>query len=182
MLKQLGRFLRDSQKILDSWDAYSDEHTDLDGWPYDEDAYGRRASLRDAATAEAFENVRDGAHHLLATAQIQLTHLPARTVQSRWVWQLGVLHAALDRLDALHEKWLQTRDSLPADARPGTEAFDDALAAYHAEAWSSLDDWATHGHAIGDINTAARHAPSTLAPPPTTTAAPATGHAGTVRR
>ncbi|CAM5570106.1 hypothetical protein [Streptomyces aurantiogriseus] len=181
MLNHLGRFLRDSQKILDSWNAYSDEATDLDGWPYDDDAYGRRASLRDAATAEAFENVRDGAHHLLATAQTQLTHLPAHTVQNRWVWQLGVLHEALDRLDALHEKWLQTRDSLPADARPGTETFDDALAVHHAEAWSSLDDWATHGHAIRDINAAARHAPSPLAPPPTATAAPSTGRAGKVR-
>ncbi|MGW0710498.1 hypothetical protein ACWD4G_31845 [Streptomyces sp. NPDC002643] len=97
------------------------------------------------------------------------------------MWQLGVLHEALDRLDGLHEKWLETRDSLPAGARPGTEAFDDALAVHHAEAWSSLDDWATHGHVIRDINTAARHAPSPLAPPPTATAAPATGRASRVR-
>ncbi|MGW2822112.1 hypothetical protein ACWC24_14035 [Streptomyces sp. NPDC001443] len=160
---------------------YSDQHTDLDGWPYDDDSYGRRASLRDTATAEAFEKVRDSAHYLLATAQIQLTRLPAHTVQSRWVWQLIVLHGALDRLDALHERWLQTCNSLPADARPGTEAFDHALATYHAEAWNSLDDWATHGHVIRDINAAARHAPSPLAPAPTVTAAPWTGQVGKVR-
>lgn len=108
--------------------------------------------------------------------------LPAHAVQNRWVWQLGTLRDALDRLDALHEQWLQTRDSLPADARPGTPAFDDALAEYHAEAWSCLDDWATHGHAVHDIHTAARHAPSTLAPPPTATAAPSTGRTNPVRR
>ncbi|MGW7423634.1 hypothetical protein ACWGJB_26960 [Streptomyces sp. NPDC054813] len=108
--------------------------------------------------------------------------LPARTVQNRWIWQLGTLRDALDRLDALHEQWLQTRDSLPADARPGTPTFDDALAEYHAEAWSCLDDWATHGHAVHDIHTAARHAPSTLAPPPTATAAPSTGRTNPVRR
>ncbi|WP_235991144.1 hypothetical protein [Streptomyces ureilyticus] len=181
MLIELGRFLRDSQKILDAWNAYSDEHTDLDGWPYDEDAYGRRAGMRDAATAEAFDSVRDGAHHLLATAQTQLAQLPAHAVQNRWVWQLLVLREALDRLDVLHEKWLRTRDSLPADARPGNEAFDDALAEHHAEAWSCLDDWGTHGHAVRDINAAARHAPSPLAPPPTAAAAPVTGRAGKVR-
>ncbi|MEU9396953.1 hypothetical protein AB0D86_44055 [Streptomyces sp. NPDC048324] len=182
MLRHLGRFLHDSKTILGSWNAYSDEHTDLDGWPYDEDAYGRRAGVRDAATAEAFENVRIGAHHLLATAQTQLTQLPADAVQSRWVWQLGVLHDALDRLDALHEKWRETLDNLPADARPGTSAFDDALAEHHDECWSHLDDWATHGQAIVEINAAARHAPSPLAPRPTTTAALSTNQASTVRR
>ncbi|MFJ6636376.1 hypothetical protein ACIQMR_34130 [Streptomyces sp. NPDC091376] len=48
--------------------------------------------------------------------------------------------------------------------------------------WSYLDDWASHGQAVLDINTAARHAPSTLAPPPTATTVPASGRASTVRR
>jgi hypothetical protein len=150
----------DSKKILDAWDAYSDEHTDLDGWPYDNHAYGLRASQRDADTAEAFESLRYGARHLLATAETQLGRLPEGAVQSRWVYQLGVLHAALDRLEQLHEQWLETRDALPATAKPGTTVFDDALAEYHAESWSYLDDWATHGKTLREINTAARKAPS----------------------
>ncbi|MCP3821385.1 hypothetical protein NLX86_25800 [Streptomyces sp. A3M-1-3] len=109
-------------------------------------------------------------------------HLPAHAVQNRWGYQLGVLYAALDRLDALHQEWLETRDSLPADARPGTAAFADALAEHHAESWSYLDDWATHGQAIGDINSAAPQAPSPLAPPPTVTAVPASGQTTSVRR
>ncbi|MET7290924.1 hypothetical protein ABZS79_01975 [Streptomyces griseoloalbus] len=164
--------MSDSKKILDAWDAYSDEHTDLDGWPYDDHAYGRRASQRDADTAEAFEPLRYGARHLLATAETQLAHLPETYVQSRWVYQVGVLRDALDRLDELHEQWLVTRDALPATAKPGTPDFDDALAAHHAESWSYLDDWATHGKALREINTAARKAPSPLAP--TSTPAPAT--------
>ncbi|MEU3299706.1 hypothetical protein ABZ729_07765 [Streptomyces sp. NPDC006678] len=103
-------------------------------------------------------------------------------MQNRWAYHLGVLNAALDRLDTLHEEWLRTRDGLPADARPRTPAFDDALAEHHVECWSYLDDWATHGHAIGDINSAARHAPSCLAPPPTATAVPASGRTTSVRR
>jgi uncharacterized protein len=98
------------------------------------------------------------------------------------VWQLGVLQDAVDRLDVLHEEWLQARDSLAADACPGTPAYEDALAEYHAEAWSYLDDWASHGPAVLDIHTAARHAPSTLAPPPTATTVPASGRTSTVRR
>ncbi|MFJ9712833.1 hypothetical protein [Streptomyces sp. NPDC101234] len=156
--------MRDSKKILDAWDTYSDEHTDLDGWPYDEYAYGLRASQRDADTAEAFEPLRYGARHLLATAETQLTQLPQKTVQSRWVYQLGLLHTAFDRLDELHQQWLLTRDALPATATPGTPDFDDALAEHHAESWSYLDDWATHGTALREINTAARKAPSPLVP------------------
>ncbi|MEE1765276.1 hypothetical protein [Streptomyces sp. SP18BB07] len=165
--------MSDSKKILDAWDAYSDEHTDLDGWPYDDHAYGLRASRRDADTAEAFEPLRHGARHLLATAETQLGRLPAGAVQSRWVYQLGVLHAGLDRLEQLHQQWRETRDALPATATPGTPAFDDALAEYHAESWSYLDDWATHGNTLREINTVARNAPSPLAPAP----APATASA-----
>ncbi|MFF3849642.1 hypothetical protein [Streptomyces sp. NPDC002328] len=87
-------------------------------------------------------------------------------MQSRWVYQLGVLRDALDRLDELHEQWLATRDALPATAKPGTADFDDALAEHHAESWSYLDDWATHGKALREINSAARKARSPLAPTP----------------
>ncbi|MFE5162943.1 hypothetical protein ACFRNT_31450 [Streptomyces sp. NPDC056697] len=125
-----------------------------------------RASQRDADTLTAFEPLRYGARHLLTTAEPQLAHLPTHAVQNRWGYQLGVLHTALDRLEALHEQWLRTREDLPADARPGTADFDDALAEHHAASWSYLDDWATHGHALREINSAARKARSPLAPRP----------------
>ncbi|GAA4781889.1 hypothetical protein [Streptomyces ziwulingensis] len=181
-LPELSGYLKDSEDILSSWDAYSDENTDLDGWPLDDDAYGRRASARDASTADAFEAVRDSAHHLLATAQAQLGRLPGSTMQPRWVWQLGVLQDALERLDALEEEWQQTRGELPAGAGPGSSVYDDALAEHHAECWSYLDDWATQGHALIEIHTAARNTPSPLAPPPTTAPAPSMSQAGKVRR
>ncbi|MGW4441925.1 hypothetical protein [Streptomyces sp. NPDC004682] len=101
-------------------------------------------------------------------------------MQDRWTYQMGVLHDALDRLDELHEQWLATRDGLPASARPGTPEFDDALAEHHAESWSYLDDWALHGTILREINTAARNAPSPLAPSPT--AAPAFGRRTPVRK
>ncbi|MEU7148746.1 hypothetical protein AB0B15_12005 [Streptomyces sp. NPDC045456] len=108
--------------------------------------------------------------------------MPTGVVQSHWVYRLGVLYTALDRLDALHEQWLLTRDGLPAGARPGTPVFDDALAEYHAESWSYLDDWATHGHVLRDINSAARHTSAPLALPPTVTAVPAPDRSPSVRR
>ncbi|MFJ8794572.1 hypothetical protein [Streptomyces sp. NPDC102462] len=112
---------------------------------------------------------------------MQLESLPSNAVQNRWAYQLGVLQAALDGLDTLRDQWLRTRDGLPADARPGTPVFDDALAEYHAESWSYLDDWATHGHALADINSAVKHAASLRAPAPTASA-PAAGRAVSVRR
>ncbi len=103
---------------------------------------------------------------------MQLARLPVNTVQNRWAYQLGHLRSAIDKLDALHEQWVHARDSLPADAPPGTPTFDDALAEYHAESWGYLDDWATHGSALREINTAARHSRSPLAPPPAKTPTP----------
>ncbi|MFF7400567.1 hypothetical protein [Streptomyces murinus] len=182
-LAQLGLYLSEAKKILAEWDAYSDEHTDLDGWPYDDHAYGLRQSQRDADTAAAFQDLHDGARHLLATAEAQLPLIPPGIAQTRWVYQLGVLHGALKQLDTLNEQWLATRDDLPAAAKPGTTTFDTALAEHHAECWSYLDDWATHGHAITEINAAARSAPSPLAPsPPTAQPVPATARTSLARR
>ncbi|MFD8114370.1 hypothetical protein [Streptomyces microflavus] len=137
-----------------------------------------RASKRDADTAAAFEPVRSGARHLLATAETQLIELPKNTVQGRWIYQLGVLRDALDRLDELHDEWQATRDALPITARPGSPDHDDALAEHHAESWSNLDDWSTHGRAIQEINTAARKARSPLALAP----APAPAQRAAARR
>ncbi|MEF9902117.1 hypothetical protein [Streptomyces sp. P9-A2] len=181
-LKQLSAFLRESTYILANWNYYSEENTDLDGWPFDEHAYGLRQHQRDRETAEAFEAVRPTARQLLATAEEQLAPLPAHTVQPRWAWQLGTLRDALDRLDTLHQEWQQTCADLPLTARPGTPAYDDALVDHYAEAWSYLDDWATHGHAVIDINTTARSTQSRLAPPPTAKSAPVVGRTTPVRR
>ncbi|MET9564733.1 hypothetical protein [Streptomyces tauricus] len=174
--------MRDSKEILDSWDAYSDEHTDLDGWPHDDDAYGLRQQRRDADTAEAFETLRTGARRLLETASKQLSGIPNALIQSRWIYQLDLLRYGLDRLDALQEDWLSTRDSLPAHARPGTPVHDTALAEHQAECWSYLDDWASHGHILSEINTTATAAPSPLPPPPTAVPAPANSRPSTARR
>ncbi|WP_328865148.1 hypothetical protein [Streptomyces sp. NBC_00304] len=129
-----------------------------------------RASQRDADTNSVFEPLRAGARHLLVTAETQLAHLSTGAVQPRWIYQLGVLNAALEQLEELQQRWTKTLDTLP-NTQPGNPDFDDALAEHHAESWSYLDDWAAHGQAITEINSAARKAPSSLAPAP----APATG-------
>lgn len=171
-LEQLAIYLRESEQLLADWDTYSDEHTDLDGWPHDAHAYGMRAGQRDADTWHAFNRVRSSAKQLLATAETQLRQLPADQIQSRWSWQLAVLDTALDYLAALQDEWLDTRDSLPASARPGTAEYDDARAERDADAWHYLGEWASHGQALREINSAARKAPSSLAPPPITVPAP----------
>ncbi|MCM2579685.1 hypothetical protein [Streptomyces meridianus] len=94
---------------------------------------------------------------------MQLENLPADAAQNRWGHQLGILHAALDRLDTLHQEWMGRRERLPAGDRPGTPAFEDALAEHHATCWRCLEDWARHGHVLRDINSAARRASSLLA-------------------
>lgn len=168
--------------IQDTWSVYSDEQTDIDGVPYDEHDYALHQDRRHADTWRAFERVRYSGGILLATAEHQLQQLPAHKIQARWVWELGTLHTALGQLRTLQSEWVEFRDSLPASAGPGTEQYDDLLADINADAWSSLDDWATHGQSILDIHVAARQAPS-----PLTTSAPIQAPApvartGTVRR
>ncbi|MEV7955296.1 hypothetical protein [Streptomyces sp. NPDC088141] len=161
-LNQLSAFLHESAQIQADWGVYSDEHTDLDGWPHDEHAYGLRQSRRDADTWRAFERVWYCGKELLATAEHQLQQLPARRIQNRWVWQLGTLDTALERLQALQTEWTDVRDSLPGFASPGTEEYDGALSDRNADAWTYLDDWSTHGQAVLDIHAAAQRAPSPL--------------------
>ncbi|WP_338933166.1 hypothetical protein WEB32_34245 [Streptomyces netropsis] len=156
LLDQLAAFIEESEQILADWDAYSDQHSDLDGWPHDETAYGLRASPRDADTWCSFNRVRHGAKALLATAGAQLHKLPASRVQSRWAWQLSTLDDALDQLAALQEQWLQTREALPPSAVPGTEVYDDALAERNAEAWAYLNEWSLHGQTVLGIHAAAQ--------------------------
>lgn len=41
-----------------SWDTFTEFNTDLDGWPFDQDACGRRATARDADATAAFAGIR----------------------------------------------------------------------------------------------------------------------------
>ncbi|MFG3282122.1 hypothetical protein [Streptomyces sp. NPDC048111] len=170
-MNQLAVFLRESEQILADFDAWREEHSDLDGWPLDDDEHSRRAVKRDADTWRSFNRVRAFAKELVATAEAQVQQLNAAHLQSRWPWQLSVLDGALTQLGALEQDWLETRDALPPTARPGTFAYDDAVAERNDEAWSYLDDWSTHGKALLEIHAAAQDLP-----PRSPALAPATTH------
>ncbi|MDX3523261.1 hypothetical protein [Streptomyces scabiei] len=157
-LDRLAAFLRTSEQVLASWDAYSDQNTDPDGWPYDDETYGRRAARRDADTWQAAAQIRPFARELLSTAEVQLQQLPAQAVQSHWPWHLASAEAALDELDAVGERYRALLEELPPSARPGTEAYDDLIDARNAEAWHALDELALHTPAILAIHTATRDA------------------------
>ncbi|MFJ2739693.1 hypothetical protein ACIO3O_08490 [Streptomyces sp. NPDC087440] len=91
-----------------------------------------------------------------------MADLPRHAVQNRWTWQLDTLSDALEHLDELHDEWLKTVDALPADASPGTPAYEDTLAEYHAEAWTYLEDWLSHGYIVREIHTASRRTAAVL--------------------
>ncbi|MCL6737723.1 hypothetical protein [Streptomyces neyagawaensis] len=157
-LDQLAAFLRTSEQVLASWDVYSDQHTDPDGWPYDDETYGQRAARQDADTWQAAAQVRPFARELLSTAEDQLQQLPAQAVQTHWPWHLASAEAALDELDAFEEHYRARLDDLPPSAHPGTEVYDDLIDARNAEAWHALDELALHAPAILAIHTATRNA------------------------
>ncbi|MFJ6752155.1 hypothetical protein ACIQNI_28825 [Streptomyces sp. NPDC091266] len=183
-LKQLALFIRESDQILTDWDAYCDQHTDLDDLPYDEIGYAQRADLRNADTWRAFNRIRPSAKELVATAEAQLQRLPAKAIQSHWVRRLGALDTALDHLAALQNEWLATRDNLHPSARPGTARYDDAQAERNTDARRYLDEWALAGETILEIHCAARQAPpaQTIATPARTPAPPALASQSTAPR
>ncbi|MFE5934209.1 hypothetical protein ACFQ69_02425 [Streptomyces sp. NPDC056470] len=170
LLRQLELFLMESREILAAWDAYSDEHTDPDGWPHDPLSYGRQMMRRDADTWRSFNRIRYAARQMLATAEVQVQQLNPACIQTRWPWQLSELTTALSQLEQLQDEWLDTREALTRTAMPGTEEFDDTLAERNEEAWSSLDTWSAQGRALIEIHALALTAPSpilTSAPGPT---------------
>ncbi|MEV5979670.1 hypothetical protein [Streptomyces sp. NPDC052114] len=186
-LHQLGVFLSESEQIRADFDAWREEHSDLDGWPLDDVEHSRHAVKRDADTWRSFNRVRSFAKELLATAEVQVQHLNPAHIQSRWPWQLGVLDNALKQLGALQQEWLDARDALPPFEGPGSFAYDDALAERNEEAWSYLDDWNSHGKALLEIHAAAQDLPPrspalTSATTHTLPAAPAATPASAVRR
>ncbi|MEU6353072.1 hypothetical protein ABZ896_27715 [Streptomyces sp. NPDC047072] len=164
-LGQLAIYLRESRQILAAWDAYSDQHCDPDTHqPYDEAAYGRRQRRRDFDTLRAFGRVYRRADGLVHVAEQQLTQLPASARTRRYTWQVRELRDSTARLYAVHDEWLAMRRALPAQARPGTQAFEDPLAESYAEAWHYLDQWAIHGQALFAINALAQRQPKASAP------------------
>jgi hypothetical protein len=160
-LDQLAAFLRASEQIRDAWDAYSDRHTDPDGWPYD-DAHGRRAARRDADTWSAATRIRPFARELISTAAVQLQHLSAHTLQPSWPWHLSAADDALDQLDALEADFSARLDGLSPTAGPGTDTYDNLIDARNAEAWHALDELSTHARAVLAIHGAAQRTPPHL--------------------
>ncbi|PIB12298.1 hypothetical protein B1C81_01730 [Streptomyces sp. HG99] len=157
-MSQLAIYLRHSRQILAAWDAYYDKHSGPEAFqPYDENAYGRRPQQRDSDTLSAFGRVYHHADELVHVAQQQLAQLPVSGRTRRYAWQVRELHEATQLLYAVHDDWLAVRRALPETARPGTKAFEEPLAECYAEAWSYLDQWATHGQALFAVNALTQH-------------------------
>jgi hypothetical protein len=177
---RLAAFLRAADTALDSWDLYSDEHTDLDGWPYDPEAYDGRKAERDRAVWTAFSPLRKEAGILLDAAEADLNRIPVSSVQQRWTWQLGQLRDALDQIDATGT---ECRKLLAAHPHASREARLAAVDARNAEAWNALYSWSVHGRAVLEIRTTAVRAAAgprlaAVTPPP----APPASAAHTTRR
>jgi hypothetical protein len=130
-------------------------HVDGQGRPLDDLAYGRRQRRRDADTWRALDFVRPHQEELLTTAEQQLTALPAAKQQPHWRDTLNRLDQARTGLANALAVWQAERDALPADAVPGTDAYDEPLAERNADAWGYLCDWVDGGHVLNEIATAA---------------------------
>ncbi|GAA3903925.1 hypothetical protein GCM10022244_12620 [Streptomyces gulbargensis] len=154
-LTRLSGFLLRAEDVTAAWERYADEHTDLDGWPYDQDAFDRRMAARDAALWRLFAPVRDEAAHLLDTAEAIADQLAGRSVQTRWVWQLDQLRGALDRVVAAQTAFTDWQDTHP---HMSDELVHRARATRDKRAWDGLNDWITHGRAVLEIHATALRA------------------------
>ncbi|MFG2294639.1 hypothetical protein [Streptomyces sp. NPDC048603] len=177
---RLAAFLRAADTALDAWDLYSDEHTDLDGWPYDPETYDDRKAERDRAVWTAFSPLREEASVLLDAAEADLERTPVSSVQQRWAWQLGQLRDALDQVNATRTEYQQLLAAHPHASREARHA---AVDARNAEAWNALYSWSVHGRAVLEIRAVALRAatgPRIAATPPSPAPPSTAGH--TTRR
>ncbi|MGW7303991.1 hypothetical protein ACWGI1_00245 [Streptomyces sp. NPDC054835] len=151
---RLSTFLLQADAVMAAWDRYDDEHTDLDGWPYDQDAYDTREAERDHALWRAFQPLGEVAPSLLYLAEAAVDHLRATSLQARWPWQLSQLRDSLERVDAAEKEFAERTAASGTDYyASGEEAFL-AFAARNAAASAPVTEWLTHGRAVLEINAA----------------------------
>ncbi|MFB1044232.1 hypothetical protein [Streptomyces chrestomyceticus] len=158
-LAQLSDYLHKSEKIQAAWDAYSNEHSDPETRQPFDDVYGRRPSQPAEATLAAFGRVYYHADELVLLAEQQLLQLPACDRTRHYAWQLVVLNVSTQRLYEARDAWLDQRHKLPQDAVPGTAAYEEPLAEFHANAWLCLHQWTRHGRSLIEINQLAQKEP-----------------------
>ncbi|MFE0772170.1 hypothetical protein [Streptomyces sp. NPDC058861] len=148
MLGLLSTFLLQAQTVTASWELYSEEHTDLDGWPYDQAYYDDHEEAKDMALWRLFTPVREGAASLLDAAETTIQSLSGTLAQHRWDWQLTQLRGALDHIEAAQDQFLER---LETDRGTG-EAVRAAVAERGARASESLSVWVSHGRAVLEIH------------------------------
>ncbi|MFI8103416.1 hypothetical protein [Streptomyces sp. NPDC086023] len=149
-IAQLSFFLLQGDAVMAAWERYDDEHTDLDGWPYDQDTYDARQAEKDASLWRRFSPLRGQAAALLDAAETSAGHLAGKSGQARWSWQLAHLRGALDRVDTAHTEY----ERLVADPSTSPEDLVAAAAARNRHASEALVDWLTHGRAVLEIHAA----------------------------
>jgi hypothetical protein len=169
-IKELKRFIHVGEHIIASWENYTEEHTDHSGLPHDESDYAEHERHRNARLWWTFTDIRHNIPQLLTTAEFQLQQIPARSVQTRWAWQLNALTSAQDSLKELRAEWENTRDTLLANVWPGMEEYEEPARDRNTAAVEHIVTWVTHGPVIGEIHTAAV---STIPAPPALTTTPA---------
>ncbi|MCZ0978728.1 hypothetical protein O1L60_04260 [Streptomyces diastatochromogenes] len=142
-------------------------------------SYGWRMVQRDSETWRAFLPVRSGARQLLATAAVQLQHLPAGDIAPHWALHLRELNEAFDRLEELRHGHAEVREAHRATPVSPEEVVD-SVAERNEEAWGYLDTWAVKGHVLLDLHAAAYKMPVRWvpAPAPAPTSARRTGRRG----
>ncbi|MEU2231272.1 hypothetical protein [Streptomyces vietnamensis] len=149
-ITRLSTFLLQGDAVLDAWERFDDEHTDLDGWPYDQDTYDARQAEKDAALWRRFSPLREQAAALLDAAETSAGHLAGKSGQARWSWQLAHLRGALERVDTAHTEY----ERLVADPSTSAEDLLAASAVRNRQASEALVDWLTHGRAVLEIHAA----------------------------
>ncbi|MFE6457788.1 hypothetical protein ACFVP0_10045 [Streptomyces cinereoruber] len=148
MLGLLSTFLLQAEKVTASWELYSEEHTDLDGWPYDQADYDDHQEAKDMTLWHLFTPVREGAASLLDAAEATVQSLSGALAQNRWDWQLTQLRGALEHIDAAQDQFLER---LATDRGTG-EAVREAVAERGAKASEVLSVWVSHGRAVLEIH------------------------------
>ncbi|MGY4968340.1 hypothetical protein ACWGCC_03795 [Streptomyces nigrescens] len=137
---QVAAALDAGQQALDAWDAVSDSLADEQGFPLDDDVYGRRVQQRDAEVWEQFQIYLDHGAALLDTTEAHLAK--QHHVDRQLMVMRGLLQRGHDDVALWRQEFARVRKA-PEPQRDTLYA--QVVAERNADAWDAMVTWLEQG-------------------------------------
>jgi hypothetical protein len=148
----LRRAVAGIEDAEDRWDAVSDSLCDQDGWPLDDEVYGRRKALRDLDAWSSAQLYLEHGPDVLATVRRVMTPSDrALSELHKELPRLERLEAALSAAAPLRQRWDTVRDFLEEHAPRDTGLRHRAAESAAADGWDCASEISLAGRSLARV-------------------------------